>query len=200
MISQENFEKLEKELEDELGKEFAQNQSVRPTDAPFTVTYNGYIFKFVKYMIKEKMFKYVCENGYNKHKPKELRCKASILVPLLIIREKIDKIPIKIINEEHTCTKKTGYLDEFIKVTELKQKIEDIYYSKTPRPTKANLLIQLLQIYKSPIPEGIVNSHYSLLEKKKTKKTILISKRYSKPKKEQDLNYLNTDFMTKIHQ
>lgn len=96
--------------------------------------------------------------------------------------------------------KKTGYLDEFIKVTELKQKIEDIYYSKTPRPTKANLLIQLLQIYKSPIPEGIVNSHYSLLEKKKTKKTILISKRYSKPKKEQDLNYLNTDFMTKIHQ
>ena len=68
--------------------------------------------------------------------------------------------------------KKTGYLDEFIKVTELKQKIEDIYYSKTPRPTKANLLIQLLQIYKSPIPEGIVNSHYSLLEKKNKKTDI----------------------------
>lgn len=160
---------LELELQQKLHETLSKNTSNRPDNVPFCVEYEGHTFKFVKYLKKAKMFKYECENGYNHHLKIENRCPACINVSLLITQNSIDNIPVIIINGQHTCTKETKSIQQSIKDAELIKLIEEIYYSKTPRPTRADLNYLLLQKIKPPIPEGLINNHYTRLEKENKK-------------------------------
>lgn len=163
MNSQQN---LEKDLQQKFHEQFSKSVSVRPNDVHFIIDYNGYTFKFVKYLKKNKKFQYICKYGYNKHKKIESRCLATIKVPLSIIVKNSEKIPIEIDNPTHTCIKQTDNVELYIKDAEIKQKIEEIYFSKNPRPSRNELLIELLQKIQPPISKTMVNSHYTYLEKK----------------------------------
>lgn len=81
-------EDLEKDLQQKFHEQFSKNVSIRPKDAPFIIDYNGYSFKFVKYLKKDKKFQYICKYGYNKHKKIDTRCLATIKVPLSILIKK----------------------------------------------------------------------------------------------------------------
>lgn len=64
-----------------------QNTSFRPNGAPFILSFNQYNYKYVKYLKKTQHFKYVCENGYNRHKKIEERCPAYILVSFEVVKK-----------------------------------------------------------------------------------------------------------------
>lgn len=156
-----------------------QNTSFRPNGAPFILNFNQYNYKYVKYLKKTQHFKYVCENGYNRHKKIEERCPAYILVSFEVVKKTENEEEVKLgqiiqMNVQHNCIKKIGTTNKFIKDSELKSKIDEIYYSQMPRPTQSQIITQLTKKINSenneeeskiPISQRIVYNQWSKLNR-----------------------------------
>lgn len=156
-----------------------QNTSFRPNGAPFILNFNQYNYKYVKYLKKTQHFKYVCENGYNRHKKIEERCPAYILVSFEVVKKTENEEEVKLgqiiqMNVQHNCIKEIGTTNKFIKDSELKSKIDEIYYSQMPRPTQSQIITQLTKKINSenneeeskiPISQRIVYNQWSKLNR-----------------------------------
>lgn len=77
-------------------------------------------------------------------------------------------------NVQHNCIKEIGTTNKFIKDSELKSKIDEIYYSQMPRPTQSQIITQLTKKINSenneeeskiPISQRIVYNQWSKLNR-----------------------------------
>lgn len=95
-----------------IKEKLREQTSFRPLDAPFMLNIQGFIYKYVKYLIGTNNIKYVCKYGYDEHKHKcSTRCPAYLHASFTIIKNdqefkevKLGEISIQ--NDNHTCQKK----------------------------------------------------------------------------------------------
>lgn len=143
----------------------------RPKDAPIQYTFHGYIYKFG--WVRTDGLKYVCKCGSDRHLGRS-ECKAFIILPYPFPTENIEDVQITVGNEPHTCNKK-ALLCRVLDDLKIREMVEEIYLSETPRPTRYQVISILNEKIKKETPEGqerqsvsemLVNNIYTSLEKK----------------------------------
>lgn len=147
----------------------------RPDGVPESIVFDGYIYKFEYLLKKENLFKYICKNGKNRSRKNRNKCKACIGVPKSILEKGLDQVNIKIIDNNHTCKNQTKTVAKLYSQAEIRSKVEQIFLSEKPRPSRIQLLNKLYKQLRDETPEGeerqvfsenLVSSYYAELSKK----------------------------------
>lgn len=150
--------------------------TTRPEWAPEEIPYKEHIYKF--YYTRKHDVIYICKYGINKHKTNKIRCNAKIAILKPTFEVDPKQHTIKVIYPRHKCTEETTTIKKLISRSLLRIKVDEIYNSQDPRPTRKELLTKLYEWVNETTPEGeerphfseqFVHSCYTILEKNSKK-------------------------------